>query len=173
MAKLVYGLNQSLDGYVDHRAAERWRRYGQRHRARQRRCRSAAKYPLDAFRNVAAFINVFFSGILAGVEIVIHYGVRWPALVLDERSQLQLRQALILKLRVLVPAIFLPALAFGIAIAIRDAGATGVGFRIASLAALLIWIAIRVVGTVPINSATLTWDPIIDPAGSIVTGSSQ
>jgi len=137
MAKLVYGLNQSLDGYVDHRAAERWRRYGQRHRARQRRCRSAAKYPLDAFRNVAAFINVFFSGILAGVEIVIHYGFRWPALVLDERSQLQLRQALILKLRVLVPAIFLPALAFGIAIAIRDAGATGVGFRIASLAALL------------------------------------
>jgi len=27
----------------------------------------------------------------------------------------------------------------------------------AGLAALLIWIAIRIVGTVPINSATLTW----------------
>jgi hypothetical protein len=111
------------------------------------------------FGTLLAFINVFFAGILAGVEVVIHYGLRGPAIVLDERSQLQLRQALILKLRVLVPAIFLPTLVFGISIAIRDVGAPGVGFRIVGLAALLIWIAIRVVGTVPINSATLTWDP--------------
>jgi hypothetical protein len=86
---------------------------------------------------------------------VIHYGLRGPAAVLDERAQLQLRQALILKLRVLVPAIFLPALVFAAAFAIREGGASGAGFRIAGIVALLIWIAIRVVGTVPINSATL------------------
>jgi hypothetical protein len=60
-------------------------------------------------------------------------------------------------LRVLVPAIFLPALVFAAAFAIREDGASGAGFRIAGIVALLIWIAIRVVGTVPINSATLTW----------------
>jgi multisubunit Na+/H+ antiporter MnhB subunit len=111
-----------------------------------------------------AFVTVFFAGILAGVEVVIHYGLRGPATVLDERSQLQLRQALIFRLRVLVPAIFLPTLGFGVAVAIRDAGAPGVGFRIVGLAALLIWMAIRVVGTVPINRATLTWQPDAPPA---------
>ena len=110
-----------------------------------------------------ALLTLFFAGMLAGAEVVIHYGLRGIATVLDERSQLQFRQALILKLRALMPAIFLPTLILGITVAIRDGGASGVGFRIAGIAALLIWIAIRVVGTVPINSATLTWQPDAPP----------
>jgi hypothetical protein len=39
---------------------------------------------------VLAFVNVFFAGLLAGIEFVIHYGLRAPAEVLDDRSQLQL-----------------------------------------------------------------------------------
>ena len=52
------------------------------------------------------FVNLFFAGMLAGIEFVIHYGLRGPSEILDEQSQLQLRQALVMRLRVLVPAFF-------------------------------------------------------------------
>ena len=103
------------------------------------------------------FVNVFFAGMLAGIEFVIHYGLRAPAETLDDQSQLQLRQALILRLRVLVPAFFVPAAVLGVALTILHSAAPGFGFRCAGVAALLTWIVIRVIGTVPINSATLTW----------------
>src|SRR5262249_6587574 len=103
------------------------------------------------------FVNVFFAGMLAGIEFVIHYGLRAPAEMLDEQSQLQLRQALVLRLRVLVPAFFVPAAVLGIVLTVLDSAAPGFGFRCAGVVALLTWIGIRVIGTVPINSATLTW----------------
>lgn len=110
------------------------------------------------------FVNVFFAGMLAGIEFVIHYGVRTPAEVLDERSQLQFRQALVLRLRVLVPAFFVPAAVSGIVLTVLNVAAPGFGFWCAGVAALLIWIAIRVIGTVPINSATLTWQLSAPPS---------
>jgi hypothetical protein len=45
------------------------------------------------------FINLFSAGILAGMEVVIHYGLRAPSQVLSDHSQLQLRQALALRRR--------------------------------------------------------------------------
>ncbi len=104
-----------------------------------------------------AGVNLFCAGILAGMEIVIHYGLRAPAEELDEQSQIQLRQALIRRLRVLVPAFFVPTAVTGIAVTLLDVGALGFWFQCAGIVALLIWILIRVVGTVPLNSATLTW----------------
>jgi hypothetical protein len=109
------------------------------------------------------FTNLFVAGILAGIEIVIHYGLRRPAEVLDEASQIQLRQALVLKLRILVPSFFLPTAVSGMAVAIVDVGAPGFWFRCAAVAGVVIWVLIRVVGTVPINSATLTWQPSAPP----------
>lgn len=109
------------------------------------------------------FINLFVAGILAGIEIVIHYGLRRPAEALDEASQIQLRQALILKLRILVPAFFVPTAVSGIAVAVLDGGAPGLWFRCAGVTGLVIWILIRGIGTVPINSATLTWQPGAPP----------
>ena len=106
---------------------------------------------------VLDFANLFFAGLLAGIEFVIHYGLRAPAEVLDEQSQLQLRQALVLRLRVLVPAFFLPAAVSGIAVTVLDGGTPGFWFRCAAVLAMLIWILIRVVGTIPINSATADW----------------
>ena len=103
------------------------------------------------------FVNVFFTGLLAGMEFVIHYGLRVPSAVLDERAQLQLRQALVLRLRVLVPAFFLPTLVSAIAVTVLDWAAPGWAFRGVGVLALLLWGIIRVIGTVPINSATLTW----------------
>lgn len=114
--------------------------------------------------NVALdFVNLFFAGILAGMEIVIHYGLRAPSEALDEQSQIQLRQALIMRLRVLVPAFFLPTAVTGIAAAVLDNGTSGFWLRGAGLLAMLIWIFIRIVGTVPINSTTLTWEPSAPP----------
>jgi hypothetical protein len=108
-------------------------------------------------------INLFFAGILAGMEIVIHYGLRSPAEVLSDSAQLRLRQALILKLRVLVPAVFLPMALSGVSISVLDRESPGTAFRYVGLLALGVWILIRIVGTVPINSATLGWDSAAPP----------
>ena len=108
---------------------------------------------------VLDFVTVFFAGILAGVEFMIHYGLLAPAETLNEQSQIQLRQALVLRLRVLVPALFVPTAVSGIAVTVLDGGAPGFWFRCVGLLAVLTWILIRVIGTVPINSATLTWQP--------------
>src|SRR5437016_11037281 len=88
---------------------------------------------------VLDFVNLFFAGLLAGIEFVIHYGLRAPAEVLDEQSQLQLRQALVLRLRVLVPAFFLPAAVSGIAVTVLDGGAPGFWLRVAGMLCMLIW----------------------------------
>jgi len=106
---------------------------------------------------VLDFVNLFFAGMLAGIEFVIHYGLRGPSEMLDDHAQLQLRQALVLRLRVLVPAFFVPTAVLGIALTVLGAGTPGFWFRCAAVVALLTWIGIRVVGTVPINSATADW----------------
>jgi hypothetical protein len=103
------------------------------------------------------FVTLFFAGMLAGIEFVIHYGLRGSAELLDERAQLQLRQALVLRLRVLVPTFFAPTTVFGIVVTLLNSATPGFVFRCAAVLALSIWILIRVVGTVPINSATAEW----------------
>ena len=108
--------------------------------------------------NMLDFVNLFFAGILAGIEIAIHYGLHPPPKVLSDQSQIQLRQALVLRLRVLVPAFFVPTAISGIAVAVLDRAAPGLWFRCAGIVGVLVWIVIRVIGTVPINSATLTWE---------------
>lgn len=102
-------------------------------------------------------VNVFFAGMLAGIEFVIHYGVRGPVEQLPDRSQLQLRQALVKKLRVLVPAFFAPTAVLGITLTLLNTTTPGFVFRCVAVAALFTWAAIRVIGTVPINSATIAW----------------
>jgi len=106
---------------------------------------------------VLDFVTLFFVGMLAGIEFVIHYGVSGATEGLDERSQLQLRQALVLRLRVLVPAFFAPAVLSGIAVTVLDGFDLGFWFRCAGVLAMLVWIWIRIIGAVPINSDTLKW----------------
>jgi hypothetical protein len=106
---------------------------------------------------ILAFVNLFFAGMLAGIEFVIHYGLSTSAETLDDRSQLQHRQALVMRLRVLVPAFFVPTAMTGIAVTVLDTTMPGLWFGCAGVLAALLWVVIRVIGTVPINSATLTW----------------
>jgi hypothetical protein len=109
------------------------------------------------------FVNLFFAGMLAGVEFVIHYGLRGPSETLDEHAQLQLRKALVMRLRVMVPAFFAPTAVLGIVLTVLNVGTPGFWFRCAAVVAICIWILIRVVGTVPINSATAEWDLNVPP----------
>ena len=104
------------------------------------------------------FVNLFFAGMLAGVEFVIHYGLRGPSETLDEHAQLKLRKALVMRLRVMVPAFFAPTAVLGIILTIVNGGTPGFWFRCAAVLAVCIWVLIRVVGTVPINSATKDWE---------------
>jgi hypothetical protein len=106
---------------------------------------------------VLDLVNVFFAGMLAGIEFVIHYGVRPIVETLDDHTQLQLRQALVLKLRVLVPAFFAPVAVLGIALTFFSMSTLDFVFRCVAVVALCTWVMIRVIGTVPINSATVDW----------------
>jgi hypothetical protein len=102
-------------------------------------------------------------GVLAGEELVIRFGVRAPVAGLEERPQIQLRQALIRRLRVLVPMIFGLSLLSGAAAAALGGSGVTFGFRCAGLLALVAFISITLIGTVPINKATLTWDADAPP----------
>ena len=110
----------------------------------------------------AAFRGVFFAGILAGEEIVIHYGYvdrrrRWT------KGRRSLRQGLVRTLRVLVAACFVPSAVSGIAVTLLDGVAPGFGFRCAGVMGLLLWLGVRIVGTVPISRASLAWQPTAPP----------
>src|SRR5438105_15934987 len=112
---------------------------------------------------IVGLVNLFCVGLLTGEEFVIRYGVRAPLARLDERSHIQLRQALIRSLRVLVPAVFALTILSGVAVIIMDGFDQGFGLRCAGLLALCTFFVITITGTVPINEAALTWDPGAPP----------
>jgi uncharacterized membrane protein len=87
--------------------------------------------------------------------------VRGPLAALPDEPHIRLRQGLIRTLRVLVPAIFIPALLAGVVAAVADASAV----RWAAVVALLGWAATTFLGTVPINAAALAWSPAAPPPG--------
>ena len=109
------------------------------------------------------FMNVLSAGVLAGEEFVIRYGVRAPVAGLEERPHLQLRQALIRTLRILVPAVFGLTTLSGMAVTVLGGPGLGLALRCAGLLALLAFISITLGGTVPINQAILTWDVAAPP----------
>jgi hypothetical protein len=114
-------------------------------------------------RLILDFGNLFCAGLLAGAEFIVCFGVRSTITVLDEHPQVQLRQALIRRLRVLVPAVYVPTALSAVAVTILDGIGSGFGFRCIGLLAMLIWTVTTFLGTVPINAATLTWRPDAPP----------
>lgn len=113
---------------------------------------------------VLNFVNLFFAGILAGTLFIIEYGVgRAIVTVLDEPMQIQLRQALIRSLRVVVPAILVPTVLLGIAITVVDGIDSAFVFRCAGMMAMLACFALALIGTAPINKAILDWQPSAPP----------
>jgi uncharacterized membrane protein len=106
-------------------------------------------------------VSVFFAGLLAGEELVVRYAVH-PALArLDARGQITTRQALIVPLRVLAPALFFATLASAVVMLVVEPGPV----RWGAIAALVIWLLSTALGTVPINIRVADWDPDAPPAG--------
>jgi uncharacterized membrane protein len=110
------------------------------------------------------FVNLFAVGLLAGEELVICYGVRGAINTLDEESHIRLRQALIRRLRILVPAILVPTILTGFVALLLDRDDSGFGFRCAGAFALVAFILITLFGTVPINEGALDWQPDAPPS---------
>ena len=86
-----------------------------------------------------------------------------PINILDDQPHIQIRQALIRRLRVLVPAVFVLTAISGVIVAVLEVAAPGFVFRCAGVLAVFIWTLATFVGTVPINEAVLTWRPDAPP----------
>ena len=114
--------------------------------------------PIDT-QTILFLLNLFFGGILVGLEICAHYGFHAPTLLLDDKSQIRFHQAAVRELRWLVPAFYTPTLLSAIALTILKGNTPGYLFRYIGIIALLVWIALRATGTVPINAATRDWSP--------------
>ena len=52
---------------------------------------------------VLGFVNLLCSGLLAGEEFVVRYGIRGPVASIDPQPQIQLRQALTLETGIIAP----------------------------------------------------------------------
>lgn len=109
--------------------------------------------------------NLFVVGMIAGMEFAIHRGLSRYTAVLNNASQIRLRQVLILRSRIVVPAIFIPAAATGILIVVFDRHASGIWLRIGGMLAVLTWVVIRVLASASINSSVLGWKPANPPDG--------
>jgi hypothetical protein len=109
------------------------------------------------------FFELLFTGLLAGFELAVHYGIGAPPASLPETGQIVLRQTLVRRLRILAPSLFMPAFLLALLVAVQGRHAPGSGLRWATVGMLLVWIVIRIVRTVPVNSATLEWNPEAPP----------
>jgi uncharacterized membrane protein len=118
---------------------------------------------MSGWRVALEFLSLFLAGLLAGEELVVRYGIRGPLASLDESSHIQCRQALILRLRILVPCLFLAAAVTSILTVLALGGGPGAGYRIAATTMFVVWVVLTAFGTVPINSAALEWSTTDPP----------
>jgi uncharacterized membrane protein len=102
-------------------------------------------------------IGLFLAGILAGEEFIVRYGVQPALSALEDRTHIQARQALVRRLRVLVPIIMIPTVLVGIAVIIFSGTGGGIAFRWAGVIALITFVLLSFLGTVPINIQVDSW----------------
>lgn len=114
--------------------------------------------------DILTIASVILAGLLAGEELIVRYGVH-PALVaLDDTTQIRARQSLIYTMRVVVPVLFFAALGTAIAALVVGGPDAGFAFRVASVAALVVWLGTTFGGTVVVNSAVIEWSAEAPPA---------
>jgi uncharacterized membrane protein len=109
-------------------------------------------------------LSLVLAGLLAGIEFIVRYGVQ-PALTrLDDVAHLRARQQLILRLRVIVPAIMLPNFLLATVVLVVGGEGSGMPLRVAAVAALLVMLLASFLGTVPLNIRVDGWDAEHPPA---------
>ena len=114
-------------------------------------------------------IGLLLAGILAGEEFVVRYGVQPALSALEDRPHIQARQALVRRLRVLVPMIMIPTVLVGIAVLIFSGTGDGIAYRWAGVIALIAFVLFSFLGTVPINIQVDGWQVDNPPANWKVT----
>jgi uncharacterized membrane protein len=107
-------------------------------------------------------VGLLLVGLLAGEELVVRYGLHPALSALPDRAHLQARQALVRRLRVLVPIIMIPTVLVGVAVLVASGAGHGLAFRWAGVVALAAFVLFSFLGTVPINIAVNDWD-VDDP----------
>jgi hypothetical protein len=113
--------------------------------------------------DVVRYVDLFLLGVLAGEELIVRYGIH-PALSnLDDRAHLLVRQALVRRLRVGVPIVMLPAAALAVAGLVTVTGA-GLALRWATLIAMVLFLLLSFLGTVPINIKVIDWQVDAPPS---------
>jgi hypothetical protein len=113
--------------------------------------------------HVVQYIGLFLLGVLAGEELIVRYGIHPALSSMDDRTHLLARQALVRRLRVLVPIVMLPAAAFT-AVGLITVTGPGLALRWATLAAMALFLLLSFLGTVPINIKVNDWRVDAPPA---------
>ena len=107
--------------------------------------------------------SLLCTGLLAGALLVIDYGIRGPLWSLEQRSQMLMRKALIYRLRILMPVIFIPAVLTSVANAVLGNASSGSTFRFVGACLVVSCFVTTLTGTAPINKAVLSWDTDLPP----------
>jgi hypothetical protein len=98
---------------------------------------------------VTELLELFFAGLLAGFEVAVHYGIGAPPTALTESAQIILRQAMVRRLRVLAPVLFLPSLLLAVMLAVNERNEPQSWLRYITVSLLLVWMIIRIVVLFP------------------------
>ena len=103
-------------------------------------------------------------GLLAGEEFVVRWGVQPAMATLPDQVHLRTRIALVKSLKVVVPILMVPAVLASVAVLVLSGADDGLGWRIAAMVALVVFVLASFLGTVPINIRVNDWDPEHPPA---------
>jgi len=113
---------------------------------------------------ILEFVSLLLAGVLAGEELIVRAGVQPALRTLPDLAHVQARQALVRRLRVVVPVIMVPTVLAAIAVLVLGGGGPGFVFRILGVAALVAFLLFSFLGTVPINIRVNDWDARNPPA---------
>lgn len=114
--------------------------------------------------NVVLVVQLVLVGLLAGEEFIVRWGIQPAIRTLPDDAHLRTRIALVKSLKVVVPILMVPALLASVAVLVIAGADDGLGWRIAAMVALVVFVLASFLGTVPINIGVNDWDPTDPPA---------
>jgi len=114
--------------------------------------------------SVLLVVQLVLVGLLAGEELVVRWGVQPAMATLPDEVHLRTRIALVKSLKVVVPILMVPAVLASVAALVLSGADDGLGWRIAAMVALVVFVLASFLGTVPINIRVNDWDPEHPPA---------
>jgi uncharacterized membrane protein len=114
--------------------------------------------------NVLLVVHLVLVGVLAGEEFIVRWGVQPAIAALPDDAHVSTRIALVRSLKVVVPIVMVPAVLASVAVLVAAGAGAGLGWRIAAMTALVVFVLASFLGTVPINIGVNDWDPANPPA---------